>query len=312
MAHKSVEAPYSGFGRRSTAEDVTAGLDLRGKTILLTGCTSGIGLETMKTLAKCGGHVIGVGRTQKKADMAWRSVSDSNMEGYVTPIGCELEDFGAVVDLAEKVRAMNMPIDTLICNAGILGRPKLEIIKGIEKQFAVNHLSHFILINQLLDQVKLSPQGRVIIVASDAHKNTPMGGIDFSNLSGGNGYSALKFYGQSKLANILTARKLAQHLSGTEATANALHPGFVRTNIFHNLPTFLNGPLKLLARPFMKSLSVGAATTCYLATSPKLVQISGQYFSNCNMANPSALGRNDALAQRLWETSENLVSDYLR
>ncbi|MEQ9568452.1 MAG: SDR family NAD(P)-dependent oxidoreductase, partial [Pseudomonadales bacterium] len=160
------------------------------------------------------------------------------------------EDFDAVVDLADNVRAMNTPFDILICNAGILGRSKLESIKGIEKQFAVNHLSHFILVNRLLDQVKAASKGRVVIVASDAHVTTLPGGIAFDNLSGERGYSALKFYGQSKLANLLTARELGRRLSGSETTANALHPGFVNTNIFHNLPAFLNAPLKVLARPF--------------------------------------------------------------
>ncbi len=304
--------PRSEFGRGSTADEVTAGVDLSGKTILLTGCTSGIGLETMRTLAKRGGHVIGVGRTQEKADKAWQSVSESGVKGNVTPLGCELEDFAAVAELADKVRAMNTPIDILICNAGIIGRSKLQAIRGIEKQFAVNHLSHFILINRLLGQVKAASQGRVVIVASDAHETTLPGGIAFDNLSGATGYGALKFYGQSKLANLLTARELARRLENSGTTANALHPGFVYTNIFHNLPAFLSGPLKVLARPFMKSPAAGAATTCYVAASPALAGVSGQYFSDCNPAVPSAYGRDDALALRLWEVSEELVQDYLR
>ncbi len=311
MVDQSGELPRSEFGRRSTADEVTTGVDLSGKTILLTGCTSGIGLETMRVLARCGGHVIGVGRTQSKADIAWQSVSELGVKNNVTPIGCELEDFAAVVELADKVRAMNTPIDILICNAGIIGRSKLETVKGIEKQFAVNHLSHFILINRLLDKVKAAPKGRIVIVASDAHETTPPGGIAFDNLSGERAYSALKFYGQSKLANLLTARELARRLDGSGTTANALHPGFVFTNIFHNLPAFLSAPLMLLARPFMKSPAAGAATTCYVATSPALVEVSGHYFSDCNPAVPSMHGRDDALAQRLWETSEDMVQDYL-
>ncbi len=311
MTELSGNVPHSAFGRKSSAEEVTPGVDLSGKTILLTGCTSGIGLETMRVLAARGGHVIGVGRTQSKADQAWRSISEAGVKGNVTPLGCELEDFDAVVELADKVRAMNTPIDILICNAGIIGRSKLETIKGIEKQFVVNHLSHFILINKLLDQVRAAPRGRIVIVASDAHETTLPGGIAFDNLSGAAGYSALKFYGQSKLANLLTAQELARRLAESETTVNALHPGFVYTNIFHNLPAFLSAPLTVLARPFMKSPAAGAATSCYVATSPALEGVSGQYFSDCNPAVPSANGRDAALAKRLWDTSEDLVRDYL-
>lgn len=311
MTEQSSAFPRSDFGWRSTAEEVTAGVDLSGKTILITGCTSGIGFEAMKALARCGGHVIGVGRTQSKADDACRTVSEAGFKGRVTPLGCELESFSAVAELADKVRAMNTPIDILICNAGIIGRSKLEIVGGVEKQFAVNHLSHFILINRLLDQVKAAPQGRVAIVSSDAHNSTLPGGIDFDNLTAEKGYGALKFYGQSKLANLLTARELARRLEGTQTTANALHPGFVATNIFHNLPAFLSGPLKVVARPFMKSPAAGAATTCYVASSPALASVNGQYFSDSNPAATSAHGRDDALAKKLWDVSETLTREFL-
>ena len=302
--------PRSSFGRRSTAEEVVAGVDLSGTTVLVTGCTSGIGLEAMKVLAGRGGHVFGVGRTQDKADKARRLVSEAGVKGNITPLGCEMEGFAAVAELADKVRAMNTLIDILICNAGIIGRSRCETVMGIEKQFAVNHLSHFILINRLLDQVKAASRGRVVIVASAAHETTVPGGIAFDNLTGAKGYGALKFYGQSKLANLLTARELARRLTGTETTANALHPGFVYTNIFHNLPAFLSAPLKVV-RPFMKSPAAGAATTCYVATSPALAKVSGQYFSDCNPVTPSAHGRDDTLAKKLWKASEELTRDYL-
>jgi len=311
MTEQTSALHQGAFGRRSTANDVTAGIDLAGKNILITGCTSGIGFEAMKTLAGRGGHVIGVGRSQEKAEAACRSISEAGVNGTMTAMGCELENFAAVVELTDKVRAMKTPIDILICNAGIIGRSNLERVGEIEKQFAVNHLSHFILINRLLDQVKAAPQGRVVIVASEAHRSTPPGGIAFDNLTGENGYSALSFYGQSKLANLLTARELARRLEGTQSTANALHPGVVATNIFHNLPTFLSAPLKLLGRTFMKSSAAGAATTCYVATHPALEKASGVYFSDCNPIAPSAHGADDSLAKKLWDVSEGLTQDYL-
>ncbi len=304
--------PRSEFGRKSTADQVTAGMDLSGKTMLITGCTSGIGYEAMKTLAKRGAHVLGVGRTQAKAEQAWRSVSESGIKGNVTPLGCEQEDFASVAALADTVRSINMPIDALILNAGIIGRQKCETVKGLEKQFVVNHLSHFILINRLMEQVKAAPQGRFVIVASESHHSPNKGGIDFDDLSGAKGYSALKFYGQSKLANVLTSRELAKKLAGTNTTVNALHPGFVYTNIFHNLPGFLSAPLTVLAKPFMKTSAQGAATTCYVATSPALTKVSGAYFDNCNPAEMSSFATNDALAERLWKVSEELTQDYLK
>ncbi len=304
-------SPRSGFGWRSTAEQVTSGVNLTGKTVLVTGCTSGIGFEATRVFVQRGGHVIGVGRTLDKADRARQGVSEPGLKGHVTPLGCELEDFTAVVNMADKVRAMGTPIDVLVCNAGIIGRSQCEQVQGVEKQFAVNHLSHFILINRLLEQVRAAPQGRVVIVASDAHQTTLPGGIAFDNLTGANGYGAIKFYGQSKLANLLTARELARRLMGTAATVNALHPGFVYTNIFHNLPAFLSVPLRVVARPFMKSPAAGAATTCYVATNPALAKVSGQYFSDCNPATPSANGQDDALAEKLWNVSEDLTRDYL-
>ncbi|MEQ9449039.1 MAG: SDR family NAD(P)-dependent oxidoreductase, partial [Rhodospirillaceae bacterium] len=204
--------PQSTFGKKSTADDVTADIDLSGKTALVTGCTSGIGLETMRTLARRGAHVIGTGRTQEKAERARQAVSEADIKGTITSLGCEMEDFGAVAALADTVRATGAPIDILVCNAGIVGGSQLEQVKGIEKQFAVNHLAHFILINRLLAQVKAAEQGRIVIVASGSHHSPVPGGIAFDNLTGEKGYNALKVYGQSKLANVLTARELAKKM----------------------------------------------------------------------------------------------------
>jgi NAD(P)-dependent dehydrogenase (short-subunit alcohol dehydrogenase family) len=304
------DVPPNHFGKKSTAMQVTEGIDLSGKTVLLTGCTSGIGLETMKALAFHGAHVLAVGRTQAKAAAAWGSVRTSIMKGVVTPLGCEHEDLASVVALADTVNAMNTPIDILICNAGIVGAPKLEQINGIEKQFVVNHLSHFVLINRLLDAVKKAPQGRVVIVSSEAHR-TPGVTIEFDNLSGERKFSALRTYGQSKLANLLTARELAKRTDGTSVTVNALHPGVVYTNIFKNLPPLLNKPLYAIGKLFMKSPEAGAATTCYVATSPDLAKVRGVYFDNCKPKEPTPDGQSDALAAKLWAVSEDLTRAYL-
>jgi WW domain-containing oxidoreductase len=263
-----------------------------------------------------GAHVLGVGRTQAKAAAAWAevraSVPPAQMRGSITPLACEHGDLDSVAALADTVAAMKLPLDMLICNAGIVGAMKLEQINGIEKQFAVNHLSHFVLVNRLLDAVKAAPQGRVVVVASEAHRGAPPAGIAFDNLSGAQGYSALKAYGQSKLANLLMSRELARRLAGTRVTCNSLHPGVVYTNIFKNLPTIVSKPLYAVGRLFMKSPEAGAATTCYVATAPGLAQVSGLYFDDCKPREPTANGQSDALAAKLWTVSEELTRSYLR
>jgi NAD(P)-dependent dehydrogenase (short-subunit alcohol dehydrogenase family) len=188
----------------------------------------------------------------------------------------------------------------LILNAGIvLGT--LEQVNGLEKQFVVNHLGHFILTNRLLDRVQSARQGRVVVVGSGNHRDAPAGGIQFDNLSG-KGWSD-RGYAHSKLANGLFSLELARRLRGTRATSNCLTPGAVRTNIRRNV----SGS----APAVMKSLAEGAATVCYVATAPALARTSGEYFSNCNPAPQSAHQADVAMAAKLWEVSTALTRKYL-
>ena len=297
---RSADAPVSPFGATSTAEEVTAGLDLTGKTALVTGCNSGIGYETMRVLALRGAHVIGTGRTLERAQDACDSVV-----GRTTPAVLELSDFSSVIACAESVRAMDSPIDMLICNAGMLLR-ELQQVNGLEIQFVVNHLGHFILVNRLLDQVLAAPQGRVVVVSSIAHSNAPDGGIQFDNLSG-EGW-AREAYGHSKLANGLFSLELAARLQGTEATSNSLHPGVIReTNIARNLPAAMGSVRSMPG----KTIPQGAATTCYVATNPELADVTGLYFDDCNAVAPGGDMEDREMARWLWQVSEELTRDYL-
>jgi NAD(P)-dependent dehydrogenase (short-subunit alcohol dehydrogenase family) len=296
--------PRSPFGRRSTAEDVTAGLDLSGKTIVVTGSTSGIGLETVRVLALRGAHVIALGRTKAKAAQAI-----AGLKGAITAMGCNQEDFADVAACAQEIVALRRPLDAVIANAGILGAMELELIHGVAKPFAVNHLSHFILVNRLLPAMR--DGGRIVMLSSDAHHRAPATGIAFDNLGGGKGYRAMECYGQSKLANHLFARAVAERVKGRGITANSLHPGVIATNIFSTLPPLI-GALVALARPFvMKSVGAGAATTCYVATAPALAGVTGVYFKDCNPAVTHRNMENDALAAKLWAASEDLTRAYL-
>jgi WW domain-containing oxidoreductase len=286
-----------GFGRRSTAEDVTEGLDLRGKTAVITGVNSGLGQESMRVLAARGARVIGLARTREKAEAAC--------------VACELSDFGTVRDAAREIRAMGMPIDILMTNAGIMAPKQLRDAHGVEMQFATNHLGHFILVNNLLEQVRQAPAGRIVILSSAAHKFAVSGGIAFDNLDASRGYDPWRFYGQSKLANLLHARELSRRLDGTRVTANALHPGVIQTNLARDAQGLLLSVARLFSPFLYKSVPQGAATQCYVATHPAADRVSGAYFADCREAGTSAWGRDDRLAGQLWKESERLTAGYL-
>lgn len=292
------DVPRSSFGANATAEEVTAGIDLSGKTIVVTGCNSGIGLETMRVLALRGAHVIGTARTLERGQEACASV-----KGKATPVVLELSDFDSVVACAKAIGAMNVSVDALVCNAGVL-LTDLQQVRGLEMQFVVNHLGHFILVNRLLERVTAAPQGRVVVVGSVAHQFVPQGGIQFDNLSG-KGWER-QAYGHSKLANGLFSLELSKRLAGTRATSNSLHPGVVATNIMRNMSRGGGGGFGGMETP-----AQGAATSCYLASNPALARVTGQYFADCNPAQQSEYQKDPAMAAKLWQVSTELTRQYL-
>jgi len=297
--------PLGPFGAASTAEEVTAGLDLSGKTYLVTGATSGLGLETARVLALRGAQVVATGRTLDKAAQALRG-----LPGRFTPVTLELTDFDSVRRCADEVGAAFPALDGLICNAGIMELPKLEQVRGLEKQFVTNHLGHFILVNRLLGGVVAAPQGRVVVVSSGSYRRAPPAGIEFDNLSGERGYDPAAAYGQSKLANGLFVRELARRLAPTAATANVVRPGVILTQLGrHQAAKQFMG--RLIGWTFMKSVEAGAATQVYVATQPSLAKVSGQFFADCNPELPGGLMQDDALAARLWAVSTELTGAWL-
>jgi WW domain-containing oxidoreductase len=300
------ETPRSRFTRRSTADDVTRGLDLSGRNILITGCNSGLGLVSMRVLAKRGAHVIGAARSQEKAALA---AARAGVD--ITPVACDLSDLDSVVACSEEVRRLGCPVDVLMCNAGVMGLPELRQKHGVEMQFLTNHLAHFVLVLRLLDRVREAPTGRIVLVSSTAHYFSVPGGINFDNLSGERHYDPWTFYGQSKLANLLMSNELARRLAGTTVTANALHPGIIHTPLMRNLSGTLFNLSSLVTWPFARSPEQGAATQCYVATAPALDGVSGAYFADCNPARTSVHARNPDLAARLWAVSEELAAGYL-
>jgi WW domain-containing oxidoreductase len=288
----------SGFGYDSTAEEVTAGLDLSGRTVLVTGCNSGLGLETARVLALRGARIVGLARTVEKAQAAL-----DGLPGDPLPVACELSEPESVRAAVQTV-ANDAPLDALIANAGIMALPERNVKHGLELQFLTNHVGHFLLVTGLLD--RLTADGRVAVLSSTAHERTYAEGIRFDDLDASRGYTRWGAYGQSKLANLLFAKHLATRLPAGQS-ANSLHPGVIWTNLGRHMNP-VAGLLAGLIRPvFLKTIPSGAATQCYVATHPEMTA-NGAYFADVNVATPSAHGQDAALAERLWTETERLVA----
>ena len=302
--------PMSDFGAESTADEVTAGLDLSGKTAVITGCNSGLGYETMRVLASRGAHVFGISRNMEKATEACNSV-----DGKTTPFAGDLANFETMASCADAIGATGTPIDMLILNAGVMALPELQQVDGIERHFVINHLGHFILANRLMEQVRAAPQGRFVTVGSQGYLWAPDDGIQFDKLDGTwmDEYVPNDAYGHSKLANGLFSLELARRLEGSTATSNVIHPGVINTNLGRHYPLYIKifAGLFSWALPFFKSVEAGAATETYVATAPGLSETNGFYFEDCNPVVAGHNMENAAMAEKLWTVSESLTQPYI-
>ena len=295
----------SGFGHASTAEEVTAGLDLRGQTVLITGVNSGLGAETARVLHLRGADIIGAARTQSKAAEACRALGSS-----AVPVECDLSEPRSVRACVETIKGLHTKLDVIVCNAGIMALPERELRYGQELQFLTNHVGHFLLVTGLLEV--LSDRGRVVITSSAAHEMAPhRSGIQLDDLSLEHNYKPWVAYGQSKLANILFASALALRFAGTRRTANALHPGVIDTPLNRHMSPAFRRAANLFSPLFFKSVAQGAATQCYLAVHPDAASFNGLYLVDCNVAKPSRFGRDQALAERLWQRTERIVAELI-
>ncbi len=295
------------FGYGSTAEEVTEGLSLQGKTILITGCNSGLGYEALRVLTLRGAQVFGTARTLEKAKKACHSASHEGSGRTPLPFECELSDPVSVQNCVAAVKKLGVKLDALICNAGIMALPKLEQVFDIELQFFTNHIGHFILVTGLLEQVQ--GDGRIVMLSSSAHKMAPKEGILFDHLSGEKNYRDWTAYGQSKMANLLFSKELARRLAGTGKTSNAVHPGVIITNLGRHLNPVARTLFQTLGPLVLKTPMQGAATEVYVAVHPLAKGISGQYFADCNIAKSRSDADDPELARRLWEVSEKIVAE---
>ncbi|KAK2991321.1 hypothetical protein RJ640_014465 [Escallonia rubra] len=304
----------SGFGSASTAEQVTDGIDASNLTAIVTGGASGIGLETARTLALRNAHVIIAARNLEAANEAKKSILEDNQTARIDVLKLDLCSMKSVRAFADSFKALNLPLNILINNAGIMFCPYQLSEDGIEVQFATNHIGHFLLTNLLLEKMKDTArvagiEGRIVNLSSIAHMHTYGEGIRFEKINDQNSYSDKMAYGQSKLANILHANELSRRLQeeGANITVNSVHPGLIMTNLFR-YSGFLMKILKVCTCLLWKNVPQGAATTCYVALHPKLKGVTGKYFLDCNEWEPSKFAKDEVLAKQLWDFSNKLVN----
>ncbi len=276
---------------------------MEGKVCLVTGATAGIGLVTALELARQGARVIGVGRSPQRCAEAARQIREQTGTSAVEFLVADLSSQAEVRRLANQVKAATGRLDVLVNNAGLIRLEREVTVDGLEMTFALNHLAYFLLTNLLLDTVKASTPARIVSVASAAHQGCKM---NFDDLQGETKYSPWRAYQQSKLANILFTRELARRLEGTGVTANALHPGYVRTQIFR-AEGFSGWLLRRAAELFAITPEEGAQTSIYLAASPDVEGQTGQYFVRRKLASSSPESQDEATARKLWEVSARLT-----
>ncbi len=278
---------------------------MRGKTVLITGATNGIGLEAAVELARRGARMFLVGRDPGRTRKAVAEVEARSGSGEVSSFLCDFSSQGSIRELAGQVLGRLDRLDVLINNAGGVNKTRELTVDGIEKTFAVNHLGYFLLTNLLLDLLKKSAPARVVSVASIGHRR---GTLDFDDLGfERGGYWIMKAYTRSKLANVLFANELARRLAGTGVTSNSLHPGSVATNIWSGAPTWAKPLIRSSSAPSSSPSSKERRSSCNWRRtrsskgSPENISKLGKRFR------PRPLAQDEALAKRLWDVSAAMV-----
>lgn len=275
---------------------------MAGRTVLVTGATSGIGRATAVGLAAMDARVLIVGRDAGRTENTAREIRASG--GIAVVFVADLAVQSEVRRLAGEVLRREARLDVLINNAGGYWNTRQVTADGLEHTFAVNHLAPFLLTHLLLERLEAAGAGRVITVASNAHT---FGRIDFDDLQGKRSYSGARAYNQSKLANVLFSYELARRLLTAAVTANALHPGLVSTAFGAADPGRAQRLLVPALRPLMKAPAAGAATSIHLASAPGLDRTTGGYFVRSRPVRSSRHSYDERLAARLWATSADLV-----
>ncbi|XWS61759.1 hypothetical protein CRYUN_Cryun07bG0153200 [Craigia yunnanensis] len=305
----------SGFSASSTAEEVTQGIDGTGLTAIITGASSGIGVETTRVLALRGVHVIMAVRNLDAGRNVKEAILNEIPGAKIDVMELDLSSMASVRKFASEYQSSSLPLNLLINNAGVMATSFMLSHDNIELQLATNHLGHFLLTNLLLETMKNTAresnrEGRIVNLSSEGHRIVYSEGIRFDKINDESGYYSWFAYGQSKLANILHAKELAWRLKeeGVEITANSLHPGAIMTNLMRH-HGFINSIGHMVGKYFLKSIpQAGAATTCYVALHPQVKGVGGEYFLDSNIGNPSSKAKDADLAKKLWDFSLTLTN----
>jgi NAD(P)-dependent dehydrogenase (short-subunit alcohol dehydrogenase family) len=277
---------------------------MKGKTIVATGATSGIGAAAVLALAGMGARIVVIARDEARAKATMRKL-EATAPGLDHRLHlADLSRMAETRKVGAAIAASEPRIDVLINNAGAIFSNRRVTPEGLELIFALNHMAYFVLTEALRERLIATAPARVVSTSSIAHERAS---LDFGDLQSARGYGGLKVYSRSKLANILFTRELVRRLAGTGVTANCLHPGVVATRFGESS----GGMAELLIpflRPFFISAEKGADTIVYLASSPQVADTTGGYFIKRRIAEPSAAARDDAAAKRLWIESEKLAN----
>ena len=273
--------------------------------ILLTGGTSGLGYRTAQVLGKANKNkIILIGSNQEKGELSVENLIKVTSNENISFMQYDLSSISEIKLLAEKLK--NTKIDILINNAGALFFSRKESVDKIEKTFSLNHLSYFILTNLLLKYKVIKNGGRVVNVASGAHRGVK---IDFNNLEMKTNYNGWISYKKSKLCNILFTKKMSELTKKNKITVNCLHPGFVKTQFGKNNNGLATLAIKLLMNFFAISVEEGAETIVFLATDNSVKNITGKYFYQCKIKEPSIFAQNQKDADLLWKKSMSIVKN---
>jgi len=278
---------------------------MEGRTVVLTGGSSGIGLATAGALAALGARVVITARRADRGRQALAHIRQQSGTDLAELVVFDLADLDSVRAGAAEILDRRPRVDVLVNNAGVVLSQRMETAQGFEATFATNHLGPFLLTALLRERLLAAPAARVVTVSSAAHR-TARRGLDFDDLQARRRYRPMAVYGASKLANILFTAELARQLAGTAVIANCLHPGLVATGYGRDTTGLLGLGVKL-GRPFMLTPDQGARTSIFLASSPDVDGVTGRYFVRCRVEAPSSAARDLGAARRLWELSEEMV-----
>ncbi len=274
------------------------------KLVLITGASTGIGLQSAVGLAKLGAKVVIVGRDQGRTAKAVELVKSQTGNQAISYLLADLSSLKDVRKLAQEFKDKHKKLDVLLNNAGAIFLTRKVSVDGYEMSLALNHLNYFLLTSLLLDMIKAGPSGRIVNVASSAHYR---GHVNFDDLQSEHGYNGMRVYGMSKLMNVLFTYELARRLQGTNATANCLHPGFVASNFAGNNGWFVRFGMRFMLGRI--PVEDGAKCSMYLASSPDVQGVSGKYFNyDLKETRSSDESYDESIARHLWNVSEQLVS----